>query len=40
MGRKVHPTGFRLKINKPWLSRWYAEGMDYQNQLHQDLQRK
>ena len=37
MGRKVHPTGFRLKINKPWLGRWYAEGMDYQNQLHQDL---
>ncbi len=37
MGRKVHPVGFRLKINKPWLSRWYAEGMDYQNQLHEDL---
>jgi len=38
MGRKVHPTGFRLKINKPWLGRWYAEGQDYQDQLHQDLQ--
>jgi small subunit ribosomal protein S3 len=37
MGRKVHPTGFRLKINKPWLSRWYADGKDYQDQLHQDL---
>ncbi len=37
MGRKVHPTGFRLKINKPWLARWYAEGKDYQDQLHQDL---
>jgi small subunit ribosomal protein S3 len=37
MGRKIHPTGFRLKINKPWLGRWYAEGMDYQDQLHQDL---
>jgi small subunit ribosomal protein S3 len=37
MGRKVHPTGFRLKINKPWLSRWYAEGKDYQDQLNQDL---
>jgi small subunit ribosomal protein S3 len=37
MGRKVHPTGFRLKINKPWLARWYAEGMDYQDNLHQDL---
>ncbi len=38
MGRKVHPTGFRLKINKPWLARWYADGKDYQAQLHQDLE--
>jgi len=37
MGRKVHPIGFRLKITKPWLARWYAEGKDYQDQLHQDL---
>jgi hypothetical protein len=28
MGRKVHPIGFRLKINKPWLARWFAEGME------------
>ena len=38
MGRKVHPIGFRLGINKPWLGRWYAEGKDYTDQLHQDLQ--
>jgi small subunit ribosomal protein S3 len=37
MGRKVHPIGFRLGINKPWLGRWYAEGKDYTEQLHQDL---
>jgi small subunit ribosomal protein S3 len=37
MGRKVHPIGYRLGINKPWLARWFAEGMDYQDQLHQDL---
>jgi small subunit ribosomal protein S3 len=37
MGRKVHPTGFRLKINKTWQGRWYAEGEDYVNQLHQDI---
>ncbi len=37
MGRKVHPTGFRLGINKPWKARWFAEGQDYQDQLHQDL---
>lgn len=38
MGRKVHPIGFRLGINKPWLGRWYAEGKDYTDQLHQDLE--
>ena len=37
MGRKVHPIGFRLGINKPWMGRWYAEGAEYTNQLHQDL---
>lgn len=37
MGRKVHPIGFRLKINKTWEGLWYAEGEDYVNQLHQDL---
>jgi small subunit ribosomal protein S3 len=38
MGRKVHPTGFRLKINKTWEGRWYAEGEDYVDQLHQDFE--
>ena len=37
MGRKVHPTGFRLKINKTWEGRWYAEGTDYVTNLHQDF---
>jgi small subunit ribosomal protein S3 len=37
MGRKVHPIGFRLKINKTWEGRWYAEGQDYVLQLHQDF---
>jgi small subunit ribosomal protein S3 len=37
MGRKVHPIGFRLNINKPWDGRWYAKGIDYVDQLHQDL---
>lgn len=38
MGRKVHPIGFRLKINKTWEGRWYAEGSEYVDQLHQDFQ--
>jgi len=37
MGRKVNPIGFRLKINKTWEGRWYAEGQDYVKQLHQDF---
>lgn len=37
MGRKVHPIGFRLGINKPWEGRWFAEGPEYRDQLHQDI---
>ncbi len=38
MGRKVHPIGFRLGINKPWLRRWFAaDKKTYVEQLHQDL---
>ncbi len=37
MGRKVHPIGFRLNINKPWDGRWYAEGSEYVDQLQQDF---
>ena len=37
MGRKVHPIGFRLGINKTWEGRWFAEGKEYVDQLHQDF---
>ncbi len=37
MGRKVHPIGFRLNINQPWMGRWYAEGQEYRQQLQQDF---
>jgi len=37
MGRKVHPIGFRLGVHQPWEGRWFAEGKEYQDQLHQDL---
>ncbi|OGO41926.1 MAG: 30S ribosomal protein S3 [Chloroflexi bacterium RBG_16_58_14] len=37
MGRKVHPIGFRLGINKTWEGRWYAEGKEYVSQLQQDF---
>ena len=36
MGRKVHPKGFRLGINKTWDSRWFASSDSYADQLHED----
>jgi len=38
MGRKVNPIGFRLKVNRTWDGRWYAEGDEYVQQLQQDIQ--
>ena len=38
MGRKVHPIGFRLKVNKTWDSRWFASPDKYADQLHEDRQ--
>jgi small subunit ribosomal protein S3 len=37
MGRKVNPIGFRLKINRPWEARWFAEGTRYREMLHEDF---
>ena len=37
MGRKVHPIGMRLGINTMWQGRWFAEGKQYRDQLHQDM---
>jgi len=36
MGRKVNPVGMRLKINRDWDARWYAEGDNYVELLHED----
>jgi len=38
MGRKVHPIGFRLKVNRDWDARWYAEGTRYVELLDEDRQ--
>lgn len=37
MGRKVHPVGFRLKTVREWNTRWFAEGQQYTNRLHEDF---
>ncbi|MCB1053482.1 MAG: 30S ribosomal protein S3 [Acidobacteria bacterium] len=36
MGQKVHPTGYRLVVNKDWSSKWFAR-RDYGDFLHVDL---
>ena len=36
MGQKVHPTGYRLVVNKDWSSKWIA-GSEYADYLHLDL---
>ena len=38
MGRKVHPTGFRLGLTEKHRSRWFAEGEEYRNLLAEDRQ--
>ncbi|QTH62842.1 30S ribosomal protein S3 [Psychrosphaera ytuae] len=37
MGQKVHPTGIRLGITKPWVATWYANTKDYASQLNGDI---
>src|SRR5512146_1477306 len=37
MGRKVHPIGFRLNLNKGWEGRWFARGKEYRENLQQDF---
>ena len=37
MGRKVHPIGFRLKINQHWEGRWFAKGKNIVENLQQDF---
>lgn len=36
MGQKIHPIGLRLGINKPWLSRWFADERTYGKLALQD----
>ena len=37
MGQKIHPTGFRLSVNKNWTSRWYANSRNFSSMLNEDL---
>lgn len=37
MGQKIHAKGYRIGVNIPWRSRWYAKGNEYTDKLHEDL---
>jgi small subunit ribosomal protein S3 len=37
MGQKIHPTGFRLAVNRGWASRWYANNRAFAAMLNEDI---
>ncbi len=37
MGQKVNPKGFRIGSLYTWDSNWYAEGLDYQKFMLEDI---
>ena len=37
MGQKIHPTGFRLSVNRNWTSRWYANSKNFPAMLNEDI---
>ncbi len=37
MGQKIHPTGFRLSVNRDWSSKWFANSKNYGAVLNEDL---
>ena len=37
MGQKIHPTGFRMAVNKNWKSVWYSDKANYASMLRNDL---
>ncbi|WP_293813614.1 30S ribosomal protein S3 [uncultured Aquitalea sp.] len=38
MGQKIHPTGFRLAVNKNWSSKWFANSKNFSEMLMQDIE--
>jgi small subunit ribosomal protein S3 len=37
MGQKIHPTGFRLAVNRNWASRWFANNKNFPDMLLEDI---
>ncbi len=38
MGQKIHPTGFRLSVQKNWSSKWFANTRNFSEMLHKDIE--
>src|ERR671928_565418 len=37
MGQKIHPTGFRLAVNRNWASKWFANSKNFGSTLKEDI---
>jgi small subunit ribosomal protein S3 len=37
MGQKINPIGFRLSVQKNWLSKWYANSNNFSTMLNEDI---
>jgi small subunit ribosomal protein S3 len=37
MGQKIHPTGFRLAVQKNWTSKWFASNRAFPQMLQDDI---
>ncbi len=37
MGQKIHPTGFRLSVNRGWTSKWFASSKTFATTLNEDI---
>jgi small subunit ribosomal protein S3 len=37
MGQKIHPTGFRLAVQRNWSSKWYATSKNFPAMLNEDV---
>jgi small subunit ribosomal protein S3 len=38
MGQKIHPTGFRLSVQKNWSSKWFANSKQFAGMLQKDIE--
>ncbi|MEW6561939.1 MAG: 30S ribosomal protein S3 [Pseudomonadota bacterium] len=38
MGQKIHPTGFRLSVQKNWASKWFANSKNFAELLQKDIE--